>query len=158
MKNNNSFSFWSYLKKYKISVFFYIFLSLVASACSIAITIIASDAVVYISDEVKQYTMGIISLAIVIGLAVVQRACWHITYILYYKTTAKIALDLNTDLAKRAFKFTSKTYADHNTGTFVQRIVEDPQKTIERLSEIVDSSTNLISAIAMFVYISTLNV
>ena len=64
---------------------------------------------------------------------------------------------INADLAKQAFKLNSKTYSDHDTGTFVQRIVTDPERVVERFADMVDVITDIITAVIMLVYISTLN-
>ncbi len=65
--------------------------------------------------------------------------------------------DLNLDLAKQAFKLNSKTYNDHDTGTFVQRIVEDPAQIVDNLSSLVDMIMEIVTASIMLIYIMTLN-
>ena len=59
--------------------------------------------------------------------------------------------DLNLDLAKQAFKLNSKTYADHETGKFVQRIVTDPETVVQNLADLVDLFTDCITALVMII-------
>ena len=66
--------------------------------------------------------------------------------------------ELNYDLSKQSFKLDSKTYSDHNTGTFVLRLINDPENVIGSLANMVDIVTDIISALIMVVYISTLNI
>ena len=65
--------------------------------------------------------------------------------------------DLNIDLAKQAFKLNSKTYNDHDTGTFVMRIVEDPARIIDSLATVVDTIISIITSLIMLIYIFTLS-
>ena len=66
--------------------------------------------------------------------------------------------DLNLDLAKQAFKLNSKTYNDHDTGTFLQRIINDPERVVSSLADIMDNVFEIISSLIMIIYISTLNI
>ncbi|MBE7076033.1 MAG: ABC transporter ATP-binding protein [Clostridiales bacterium] len=146
-----------YLAKYKWGIFLYIFVYAIASACSIFMTILAANAIEKISGETPDFKWGMILAAIVLGLTILQRGCWYASGWIYSKYSAKIMSDLNLDLAKQAFKLNSKTYNDHETGTFVQRIVSDPERIVESLANIVDFMTEIISAIIMIIYISTLD-
>ncbi len=65
--------------------------------------------------------------------------------------------ELNADLSKQAFKLNSRTYTSHDTGTFVQRIVQDPERVVDSFATIVDLLADTITAIAMMIYIATLN-
>ena len=66
--------------------------------------------------------------------------------------------DLNLDLAKQAFKLNSKTYADHETGKFVQRIVTDPENVVRSLADLIDIITDILTSFVMLIYIATLNI
>ena len=57
--------------------------------------------------------------------------------------------ETNLDLAKQAFKLNSETYANHETGTFVQRIVTDPERLVNNLADIVDMVTEILSALVI---------
>ncbi len=152
----NTFKITNYLKKYSFLIFLYIFIYLLASACTVLITIGTAEIVELITNEKYQiaiyYSLG------VIGLLLVQRFSWWVTDIIYYKVSANVTMEINQDLSKQAFKLNSKTYADHNTGTFVQRIVHDPEMIVSNLSEIFVSISDLLTSIVVFVYIATLNV
>lgn len=158
MKKNKDkkIQMWKYLKKYKIAIFFYLFLYVIAGACSILITILSANTIEMIT--LKLYSKAIYTTLFNMGLFVLSRFCWWLVGLMYQKYSSKIMMDLNYDLARQAFRLNSKTYADHNTGTFVQRIVNDPQNMVGNLSDIVDSISDLITSIVIFVYIATLNV
>lgn len=144
-----------YLGRHKIAITFYILLYLVAGACSILNTILFAEGVERITATL--YTQAIYISLICIGVILIKRLCWFMTGVIYNKYAVKIMADLNADLAKQAFKLDSRTYNDHDTGTFVQRIVNDPERVVEKFSDMVDVITDIITASIMLIYISTLN-
>ncbi len=152
-------SLWKYLKKYNGWIALYIFLTLVACVCDIFLTLFLANLIDEISVSVvsSDFSRPLYLLLIIIGICVVQRICWYCTNIVYFKYSNRIMADLNLDLAKQAFKLNSKTYNDHDTGTFVQRIVEDPAQIVDNLATVVDVITSVITAVVMLIYIITLN-
>lgn len=146
----------TYLLRFKGPIFLYIFLSVIACAGDILLTILLARMIEQITFG--SYANAMIMLAVGAGINIFQRACWYACNLLYFKYSNKIMAQLSLDLAKQAFKLNSKTYNDHDTGTFVQRIVEDPAQTIDSLSSLVDMVIELISSTIMFIYIMTLNV
>ena len=66
--------------------------------------------------------------------------------------------ELNFDLARQAFKLNSKTYSDNDIGTFVQRIVADPERIVTNLSDVIITLMDMVSALVIIIYITTLNV
>lgn len=145
-----------YLKKFKFWIFLYIFLTLISCACDIFLTIILANTIEIITANLFQKAM--LYLIIIMGISVFQRLCWYFNNLIYFKYSNKIMSLLNLDLAKQAFKLNSKTYNDHDTGTFVQRIVEDPAQIVDNLATLVDMIMSIITAFIMLVYITTLNV
>ncbi len=102
--------------------------------------------------------LAIYTFLFVAGLVLVKRVCWSISNYLYQKYANNIMADMNLDLAKQAFKLSSKTYADHDTGTFVQRIVKDPELVVGRLADMVDFITDFLTSLVIVIYITTLNI
>ncbi len=145
-----------YLARYKWPIFGYIFLTLIGCAGSIFFTILLANMIDQVT--VPDFTKAIYLLLTVIGINIVQRICWYFINLIYYKYSNKIMSALSADLAKQAFKLNSKTYNDHDTGTMVQRIVEDPAQTVDSLATIVDTLMELVTSIIMLVYIATLNI
>ena len=146
-----------YLSKYKFQVFLYVFLTILGSLSSIFIAVIFANAIEQITipgGTNQAFTL----MFIVVGVALFQRLCWYLCNVLYFKYANKIMSNLNLDLAKQAFKLNSKTYNDHDTGTFVQRIVEDPIRMVDSMASIVDHVLSIITSVIMLVYIATLNI
>ena len=143
MKKNKNISLGKYFKTHKVAIIFYILMYIIASVCSVLNTIL-------FAEGVQNITMGLYQKAIFISLwciltVIIKRLAWYISGIIYNKYSVKIMAKLNSDLAVQAFKLNSKTYSDHDTGTFVQRIVSDPERVVERFADMVDIITDIIS-------------
>jgi len=145
-----------YLAKYKFWIAMYILLTLLASGCQIVLTITTASVIELIT--IPEFQKAIFAMLFVIGISLFQRGCWYVINVIYFKYSNKIMSELNLDLAKQAFKLNSKTYNDHDTGTFVQRIVEDPARIVDGLSTVVDTIVNILTSFIMLAYITTLNV
>lgn len=145
-----------YLAKYKFGISMYILVYLIAGAGTILQTIFFAKAIEYVTTSLIREAM--ITLGIIAGVVIVKRLCWYLSGLIYQKYANKIMADLNLDLAKQAFKLNSKTYADHETGKFVQRIVTDPETVVQKLADLVDLLTDCITALVMIIYIATLNI
>ncbi|MBQ9791495.1 MAG: ABC transporter ATP-binding protein, partial [Clostridia bacterium] len=141
--------------KHKFVIAMYLLLYFIASGCSIINTILAAKGIELIT--LKHFGMAITIMFIILAITVVTRLSWYITNILYNKYSVKIMAELNADLARQAFKLNSKTFNDHDTGTFVQRIVTDPERVVERFASIIDVIADIITSAIMIVYITTLN-
>lgn len=145
----------SYLARYKGWIFDYILLTAIASVCDIFRVILMANAIETIT--IPDFQKAIYLMLGVIGISIFQRICWYFVNLIYFKYSNRIMSDLNLDLAKQAFKLNSKTYNDHDTGTFVQRIVEDPAQIVDNLSSLVDMIMEIVTASIMLIYIMTLN-
>lgn len=145
-----------YLKKYRLWIFLYTFIYVIASVGDVFFTILLAQSVEQIT--LGEFRQAMITVAIVIGINVVQRICWYLCNVIYNKKANLIMAELNLDLARQAFKLNSKTYNDHDTGTFVQRIVDDPARTVDNLATVIDVIMNMATTIVMFIYIAVLNI
>ena len=156
MKKNNKISLKKYFSKYLLPIFLYIFITLLSGIASIFCTILLAEAIEYITLSEFQKALNVFLFGL--GVYIARRACWFTCGLLYDKYSVKIMSDLNSDLSKQAFKLNSKTFTSHDTGTFVQRIVSDPERVVDSLASIVDMIASVITSIAMIVYIATLNI
>lgn len=145
-----------YLKKYRGIIFLYMLIYLIGCAIDIFLTIIFAHSIELITEGA--FRSAIIAFAILIGITVAEKGLWYSVNLIYYKYSNKIMSELNLDLAKQAFKLNSKSYSDHDTGTFVQRIVEDPARIIDNLSNLIDTIMSIATSLVMFIYIATLNI
>ncbi len=153
--NQKEFKIGNYLKNYKTPIFFYILFSLIACGCSVFTTILMAQAIENIT--LSSYQIATYLLLITLGITLLRRFLNYLLNYIYLKYSTMIMSDLSKDLAKQAFKLNSKTYSDHGTGTFVQRIVSDPSSITNQLTYIVDIIFQLVYSFIIIVYISFLN-
>lgn len=149
------FKIGNYLKNYKTPIFFYILFSLITCGCSVFTTILMAQAIENIT--LSSYQIATYLLLITLGITLLRRFLNYLLNYIYLKYSTMIMFDLSKDLAKQAFKLNSKTYSDHGTGTFVQRIVSDPSSITNQLTYIVDIIFQLVYSFIIIVYISFLN-
>lgn len=161
MKKNKiqkeKFNIGTYLKHNKVGIFFYALLYVVASACGMIMTVLFARAIEDLSKTVADYNSALILVLICLGLLIFQRLCWYFSGLIYARTASKIMSELNLDLARQAFKLNSKTFNDHETGTFVQRIVSDPERIVDSMSNIIELFSDVITNMIMLIYICTLD-
>ncbi len=154
-KNKNNFSIKTYFKKHKFGLFLYFFTCLVFSATFIAITILMADVVQAVASA--QFKRAIILLLIVIGVEAFGRVVDICASNIYNRCSSKIMYDMNLDLARQTFKLNSKTYHAHDTGAFVQRVVNDPLLITHSLINIVEMAIDILTEVIVIGYITFLN-
>jgi len=154
-KNKKKIGINYYLKQHVLSIFFYVFFSVVATGIIILSTIYAARAIEYVALEKYKDAVNIAILIIILYLF--KNLCWYGASCIYHVTSGKIRVKLNNDLSKQSFNISSKTFSDNETGYFVQRIVNDPTRLVDSLAEIVDYVTEIIGDIVILIYIATLD-
>ena len=151
----NKLSIFTYFKRHKFIVCLYILINIFAAASTVGITFATAQAVSNLTNT--SYRLAITCFLVSFGFSLAQRVFWFISDILYDKYSVIIISEINLDLSKQAFRLNSETYANHDSGTFIQRIVNDPREIIDNMSDIVVMITEIISAFVMLIYIAVLN-
>ncbi len=150
-KNKNGFRIKKYFKKYRFAIGLYFFLFACLNATGLVFTILMANVVQAVAISEFQKAMTLI--LIVTGICVCEQFFNYTLSMLYHKYASKIMLDINLDVAKQAFKLNTKTYHDHGTGIFVQRIVNDPSTIVSSLSNLVELIIQLMTSVIMLGYI-----
>ena len=154
-KENNIPTLWTYLKDYKFAMFSYILITAISIGAGVYTTILAADALADVTEGF--YRNSIIKFAITTGLRIFSRILNYLLNLIYFKYSTKIVSRMNNDLSYQAFKFSATTYANNSTGTFVLRIVDDPNRIITQITSVVDIIGNIIASVIITIYILTLN-
>lgn len=153
---NSKFSIKKYFAKYKWQIFLYIFLFLIVAAGEMYITIIIAEAIEKIT--LGLYNEAIYAFCIALGITLCERFLLYLQNFIFIKYSNKLTSELNLAMAKQAFLLDSQTYTNHDTGTFVRRIVTDPRKIVEQMTQVIDMTVDIITTVAMTIYISVLNI
>jgi len=144
-----------YLNKHKLAVIFYVFLIIIGCASSGIMTISFAQFLSHITTGSFETAMRVLLFVGVITL--VWRISWYISYIVYYKYSNVIWVEIAQDLTKRSFELSSSTFSDNDSGSFVQRIMSDPNNVLMQLSTLVELITETITNFVIIIYIITLN-
>lgn len=144
-----------YLKRHKFVITFYLLTIVVACACSAATTLL-------MANFLSKITVGIfdVGLRFLIYAGVTTmlcRASWWVNYYIYFKYSNIIWKEIAKDLTKRSFELSTSTFSDNNSGAFVQRIMNDPNDVIGKLSSFVEILAETITGFVIIVYIVSLN-
>ena len=157
-KKKQKLGVWLYIKRHIWSFVGYMALNIVASACTVLMTIWFADAAALVTDpKTQNFQRALITFASCLGLYVVRRLSWYVAAIWINKVINKISAELNYDVSNQIFKLQSKTFSDHNTGTFVQRMVSSPDSVIRQFTQIMDMFTSMITMLVIVIYIATLS-
>ena len=154
-KDNNKFNYWAYLKNYKFRLFWIIMIYITTSGLDIFLTIKFAHVIELITTS--QY-MSAIKWVVILGVTLISQM---LLYLINGLTRNRLMCDVSNSIsiavADQAFKISSGSYSDHNTSSFMQRIATDPTTIFQKIMQMIDYITSLISSIVMFVYITTLN-
>ncbi len=145
-----------YFAKYKFAIAVFILLNVVASCLTVFETIIIANFVTQLAET--DTNTAIITGVTIIALIFVLRLCWYFLNIIFYKYSRLIMTDISSDIAKQMFKFNTKTFSNHGSGIFVQRVVSDPEKLIVGFSDIIFLGLDIMSYFAVVIYIAFLNI
>ena len=160
-KANNIPSLWDYMKGHKLYIFGYIAITILTIVFNVLTTVLFADGIADITEAVagqrELYRSAIIKFIIVAIILLLCRVCYGLQNTIYHKFSTKVVSKMNNDLAYQAFKFSASTYANNSTGTFVQRIVNDPNRLIGKLVMVVDYISNMIYFLVIGIYIYVLS-
>ena len=154
-KTKNKISLSLYLKRHIVAICFYILTLILACVCSGASTLLMAKFLSKIT--IGAFASGLKFLIFAGIITVLCRANWWINYLIYFKYSNIIWKEIAKDLTKRSFELSTSTFSDNNSGSFVQRIMNDPNDVLSKLSSFVESLAEIITSFVIIIYIISLN-
>lgn len=148
-------SVWGYLSKHKWAVFFYLLFLLIGAVASAVINILLANCLTVITDG--DFAGGLIYLLWTLLAAVIHIGGDWISGLVYFKYSNIIWREISMDLTKHCFSLSSSAFSENSTGAFTQRILNDPERIVDKLSSVVNRVTSLLSGAIIIVYIMSLN-
>lgn len=144
-----------YLNKHKIAVFSYVALVVLACISSGIQTILSAQ---FLSNiTVGKFEIAIRLLIFLGIITLVRRLSWWFNYLIYYKYSNIIWVEIAKDLTSRCFELSSSTFSNNESSAFVQRIIADPNNVLMQLSSLVEVIADVITHFVIIIYIMTLN-
>lgn len=153
-KNKTSFSIKPFFAPYKGVIVLYIFLNIVLTVTNFFITIYLAEFLERLTLGQMQYAMQKLSFIFLLKAGFVFLN--YLTIVLYRKHANKIAHQISLKLAEQSFCLTSETYAEHDTGSFTERIIHDPTLLMSSFFNITNVVLGFLYALAIIIYISCL--
>ncbi len=151
----NSFKLSKYLKKYSGIVVLYIFIFLVLTVLYVTTPILSAEAIEDIT--LSSYDSAIRIFLVLPAVSILHHSLSSVLNFLYNKYGMKMIGDMSLDCVAQSFKINSGSYSNHNSGQFMERIVNDPNRIVNNMVSIVDYISSMISILAVLTYIFVLN-
>lgn len=151
----NKFSIKPYLKQHKLGLGAYLFIVIIYMAIDIPLAIIPANLLLAVTQA--NYQLALKNIAFLGSLYLLNTILKSLMPVIYIRISTDISMAMSLDVAEQAFKISSSTYANHQTGSFMQRIRTDPDTIVSKLSNTIELFCSLASDIIICVYILTLN-
>ena len=147
----NKFNFWPYFARHKGVISIWMTLMVLDIGIQTFFGIYAGYILADISSSL--YILAIKKLIIMTCVIVFSNLLGHIRSNIYFRVSNKIINAMMIDIAEQAFKISDKTYADHKTSNFIQRIANDPHTVFDKVYAFIDYLQRIITAVIMIGYI-----
>lgn len=151
----NKFSVKPYLRQHKWGLFAYVLLLLVEIGVNVPFAIIPAHMIVAITQA--NYVLAFKYAAVVGVCYMCTTTTQYLSPMLFGKLSTEITMAMSLDIAEQAFKISSNAYANHQTGSFLQRIRSDPDTIFESLTDIIDRIAFVCYFLVIVIYLLTLN-
>ena len=151
----NSFKLSKYLKKYSGIVVLYIFIFLVLTVLYVTTPILSAEAIEDIT--LSSYDSAIRIFLVLPAVSILHHSLSSVLNFLYNKYGMKMIGDMSLDCVAQSFKINSGSYSNHNSGQFMERIVNDPNRIVNNMVSVIDYISSMISILAILTYIFVLN-
>lgn len=148
-------SFGKYLKQHRCAIFFYLLFLIIGSVASAVLTIFMARCVTEISAGNLTECLKFLVLGLITQVA--KMAGYWTSNLIYFKYSNIIWREMSVDLTKRTFALSSSSFSENNTGSFMQKILNDPENMIDQLANFVENITSLLTGMIIVTYIITLN-
>lgn len=152
IRDKNKFNFWPYFKKHKCIISIFLILLLIDIGVQTFVGIYGALILADISTGL--YILAIKKFIIQLVVLLIANIAQHIRNCIYFKVSNSITNEMRVDIATQAFKISDKSYSDHKTSNFTQRISGDPATIFNTVYRYIMYIQSIITAIIMVVYIS----
>ena len=146
------FNFWPYFKKHRFVISIWMILMVIDIGIQTFYGIFAGYILANISMSL--FDIAIKQLLIMLSVMVVSNFLGHIRSNIYFRVSNRIINAMRVDIAVQAFNIADKSYTDHKTSNFTQRISNDPTTIFDKVFSFVSYLQQIITALVMIGYIT----
>lgn len=154
-EKEEKFTLWKFLAPYKFYLFGILLMFVATTVLGVLFTISLADTISLVSSGDYIQAFKLLSLSIIYAIS--RRLLWLWANMWFYKYSNQICANIGMELTKRCFKISSSTFSENNTGSFLQRVLTDPNQVLENIYYMIDLIADLITCAIIMIYIITLN-
>ena len=147
----NKFNFWPYFAKHKLAIGFYIFIMLIQTALDLIFSIFIAGIIETVANGF--YYLAIQKFLILLSIQVFANILSYTQDMISFRFSNKIVNSMRVDIACQAFKITDRSYTDHSTSNFTQRIASDPKTIYDKLDMFLWNIQSILSIMLIIIYI-----
>ena len=149
--NTARFNFWPYFKRHKLAIGVWISIMIIDIGIQTFWGIYAGYILANISSGLIEIAIKqIVTLLLVLigsNLLGLTRS------LIYYRIHNKIVNAMRVDIAVQSFNIADKSYTDHKTSNFTQRIAKDPQTIFDNIFSFISFLQQIVTSMIMITYI-----
>ena len=156
------FSIKPYLAKHKGWVISYLLIAIGSTIVEFFTTIFTSKMILSLTEQISYGAAA--DYSIITHYAIFTAICFAAGLVFrflfpwtFQKFSCILSSEMILDITERAFFISSKSYANHTSGEFMQRISGDPSNIVGSLAGIIDNFAIMIESFVVIVYIALLN-
>jgi len=154
MKQNDKkeFKFLPYFAKYKFPIGVYIFIMVLQVIIDLVFAIFVAGIIETVT--LGQYYLAIKKFIILFGLNFFANIISYTQDFIGYRVSKNVINNMRVDIVTQAFRISDKSYADHQTANFTQRIATDPATIYNKLFSFVWNVRTIVSSAVILIYIA----
>lgn len=154
-ENVKKFNFWPYFAKYKFPIGIYIFIMLIQIVIELVFSIFIAGIIETVANG--DYYLAIQKFMIVLCINVFANTISYTQDMIGFRVSNKVVNAMRVDIACQAFRVSDKSYTDHSTSNFTQRIASDPSTIYNKLDMLIWNIRSILSIALMMIYIFTIS-
>ncbi len=145
-----------YFKKHKGKIIFYLFMYVVFYALTIYASLIVSEYLSSITENLVNESWR--QLILLLSILVLAYAAHYILYMVGVMIEYRLMLDVKKDLMETLLKIKSLAISKSSSGELVSRIATDPDLLVGKLETLIATTANAISYFATLCILVVINV
>ena len=145
------FNFWPYFKRHKLAIGVWLSIMIIDIGIQTFFGIFTGHILANISAGL--FDLAIKQVVTLLMVIISSNMLGLIRSSIYFRVYNKVVNAMRVDIATQAFKIADKSYTDHKTSNFTQRIASDPQSIFDNVLGFVSYLQQIITAVIMTTYI-----
>ena len=146
---------WPYYKDQKARMIITVILNLIQVVCSVVAPIIEAQIIINLTSNVmERFILMSVGLALIF---ILEDVLMYFVQKIFFNINLDVSFKLQQDLAKEVLKLDNKTLDTNNSGTFIQRLVNDSNTLSTSFEKISSYIRGILGNIGVFISLLIIN-